>query len=135
MHGPFAQFAFSLTLRDASFVALAAITLMVGFSFDPPLALVIGAHVALMFSLFLLYRVTVLTDERMKRTELWRVLEPHERPRGDFALVLAHDRLEEVLLRFSKRPPAWPARCFVVHRDVGAGARDRVELRRVLPVH
>ena len=97
-----AQFAFSLTLRDASFVTLAAITLMVGFSFDPPLALVIGAHVALMFSLFLLYRVTVLTDERMKRTELWRVLEPHERPRGDFALVLAHDRLEEVLLRFSK---------------------------------
>ncbi|HKY87422.1 MAG TPA: hypothetical protein VJL90_11735 [Pseudorhodoplanes sp.] len=98
----FAQFAFSLTLRDASFVALAAFTLMVGFSFDPPLALAIGAHVALMFSLFLLYRVTVLTDERMKRTELWRVLEPHERPRGDFALVLAHDRLEEVLLRFSK---------------------------------
>jgi hypothetical protein len=97
-----AQFAFSLTLRDASFVALAAFTLMVAFSFDPPLALVIGAHVALMFSLFLLYRVTVLTDERMKRTELWRVLEPHERPRGDFALVLAHDRLEEVLLRFSK---------------------------------
>ena len=97
-----AQFAFSLTLRDASFVALAATTLMVGFSFDPPLALVIGAHVALGFSLFLLYRVTVLTDERMKRTELWRVLEPHERPRGDFALVLAHDRLEEVLLRFSK---------------------------------
>jgi hypothetical protein len=98
----FAQFAFSLTLRDASFVALAAFTLMVAFSFDPPLALVIGAHVALIFSLFLLYRVTVLTDERMKRTELWRVLEPDERPRGDFALVLAHDRLEEVLLRFSK---------------------------------
>lgn len=98
----FAQFAFSLTLRDASFVALAAFTLMVGFSFDPPLALAIGAHVALIFSLFLLYRITVLTDERMKRTELWRVLEPHERPRGDFALVLAHDRLEEVLLRFSK---------------------------------
>ena len=98
----FAQFAFSLTLRDASFVALAATTLMVGFSFDPPLALVIGAHVALIFSLILLYRVTRLTDERMKRTEPWRVLEPHERPRGDFALVLAHDRLEEVLLRFSK---------------------------------
>jgi hypothetical protein len=98
----FAQFAFSLTLRDASFVALAAVTLMVAFSFDPPLALVIGAHVALIFSLFLLYRVTVLTDERMKRTELWQVLEPDERPRGDVALVLAHDRLEEVLLRFSK---------------------------------
>lgn len=57
---------------------------------------------ALIFSLLLLYRVTVLTDERVKRTEPWRVLEPHERPRGDFALAIAHDRLEEVLLRFSK---------------------------------
>ncbi len=31
----FAQFAFSTALRDASFVALAAVTLMVGFSFNP----------------------------------------------------------------------------------------------------
>ena len=75
---------------------------MVGFSFNPPLALVIGAHIALGFSLFLLYRVTVLTDERMKRTEPWRELEPHERPRGDVALANARDGLEEVLLRFSK---------------------------------
>lgn len=98
----FAQFAFSTTLRDASFVALAAITLMIGFSFNPPLALVIGAHIALIFSLALLYRVTTLTEDRVKRTEAWRVLEPHERPDGDFALAAAHDRLEEVLLRFSK---------------------------------
>lgn len=98
----FAQFAFSTALRDASFVALAAVTLMVGFSFNPPLALVVGAHVALIFSLLLLYRVAVLTDERVKRTEPWRVLEPHERPRGDLALAIARDRLEEVLLRFSK---------------------------------
>jgi hypothetical protein len=98
----FAQFAFSTALRDASFVALAAVTLMVGFSFNPPLALVIGAHVALIFSLLLLYRVTILTDERVKRTEAWRGLEPHERPHGDSALAIAHDRLEEVLLRFSK---------------------------------
>jgi hypothetical protein len=98
----FAQFAFSTALRDASFVALAAVTLMVGFSFNPPLALVIGAHIALIFSLLLLYRVTILTDERVKRTEAWRELEPDERPRGDFALAVAHDRLEEVLLRFSK---------------------------------
>jgi hypothetical protein len=98
----FAQFAFSTALRDASFVALAAVTLMVGFSFNPPLALVIGAHIALIFSLLLLYRVTLLTDERVKRTEAWRVLEPNERPHGDFALAIAHDRLEDVLLRFSK---------------------------------
>jgi hypothetical protein len=110
----FAQFAFSLTLRDASFVALAALTLMLGFSFNPPLALVIGAHIALIFSLTLLYRVSLLTDERVRRTEAWRVLEPHERPHGEFALAAAHQRLEEVLLRFAKTSAGVACTLFVL---------------------
>ena len=71
-----------------------------------------------MFCLFLLYRVTVLTDERMKRTEALAGAEPHERPRGDFALVLAHDRLEEVLLRFSKTAAGVAGTCFRCPRNV-----------------
>lgn len=110
----FAQYAFSVTARDASFVALAATTLMVGFSFNPPLALVIGAHIALLFSLVLLYRVTVLTDERIKRTEPWRGLEPEERPRGDFALPRARVLLEETLLRFSKSAAGIACTLFVL---------------------
>jgi hypothetical protein len=98
----FAEFAFSATARDAIFVALTAMPAMVGFSFDPALALAIGAHAALGFCLFLLYRVTILTDERVTKTEPWRGLAPHERPRGDVALAIAHERLENVLLRFSK---------------------------------
>jgi hypothetical protein len=98
----FAQYAFSATARDAIFVGLTAMPAMVGFSFDPPLALAIGAHVALGFCLFLLYRITILTDERMPQTEPWRGLSPHERPRGDVALTIAHDRMEDVLLRFAK---------------------------------
>lgn len=114
----FAQYAFAVNFRDASFVALAAMTLMVGFSFNPPLALAIGAHVALIFSLFLLHRVTVLTDERVRRTEPWRGLEPHERPRGDSALAIAHDRLEEVLLRFSKSSAGVACTLFILSLGV-----------------
>jgi hypothetical protein len=110
----FAKFAFAVTFRDASFVALAAMTLMVGFSFNPPLALAIGAHIALGFSLFLLYRVTILTDERMKRAGPWRELEPHERPRGDAALAKARDGLEEVLLRFSKSAAGTACTLFIL---------------------
>jgi hypothetical protein len=98
----FAQYAFSVVLRDAIFVSLTVVPAMVGFSFNPPLAIAIGAHVALAFSLFLLFRVTILTDERVKRTEAWRDLTPRERPQGDVALAMAHDELEYVLLRFSK---------------------------------
>jgi hypothetical protein len=109
-------------------VGLAALTLMVGFSFDPPLALVIGAHIALIFSLLLLYRVTRLSEERMTRTETWRVLEPHERPQGNWALRAARDRLEEVLLQFSNRSAGVACTLFVLslgisilHRAAGLG--------------
>ncbi len=119
----FAQFSFAVAFRDASFVGLTGVTLMVGFSFDPPLALAIGAHIALMFSLFLLYRVTVLTDERVKRTEPWRELAPHERPRGDFALAIAHNRLEEVLLRFSKSSAGVACTLFVLSLGISILSR------------
>lgn len=98
----FAQYALSTTLRDASFVALTAAMLMVGFSFDPPLALHIGAQVALIFCLFLLHRASALTAPRVARSEVWRGLEPHERPRGEYALVQAQERLQQILLRFAK---------------------------------
>ncbi len=124
----FAQFAYSTILRDASFVALAAATLMVGFSFNPPLALVIGAHIALIFSLILLYRVTILTEAHVRRSEAWRGLEPHERPRGDFALAIARERLEEAaaLLQNVGRRRLHPP---------GIVARRLVELSRGVWVH
>lgn len=98
----FAEFAFSTLARDASFVALAAATLMVGFSFDPPLALNLGAQIALIFCLFLLHRVSILNEERLRRSEVWRGLQPHERPRDGQALVRATGELQYTLLRFAK---------------------------------
>lgn len=79
---PFARFAFFTMARDASFVALAAGTLMVGYSFEPPLAFTIGATVALIFSIGLLVRSYFLTEERLLRSEVWRALRPDERPAG-----------------------------------------------------
>ena len=79
---PFARFAFFTMVRDTSFVALAAGTLMVGYSFEPPLAFTIGATVALIFSIGLLVRSYFLTEERLLRSEVWRALRPDERPAG-----------------------------------------------------
>jgi hypothetical protein len=99
---PFGRFAFFTTARDASFVAVAGLTLMVAFSFDPALAFYIGAHVALIFSLVLIFRVMRLTEEHVTHTEPWRVLTPAERPAGEEGRRRARERLEEVLLRFAK---------------------------------
>jgi hypothetical protein len=98
----FVRFSFEITFRDASFVALTALVLMFAFSFDLPVALALGAHVFLAFSLFLLFRVMRLTTDRLRRTEPWRGLEPRERPQGDHALARARDGMQDVLLRFSQ---------------------------------
>ena len=77
---PCARFAFFTLARDSAFVALAAGTLMVGFSFEPPLAFTIGATVALIFSIGLLARGYFLTEERFLRSEAWRALRPERAP-------------------------------------------------------
>ena len=100
--GAFRRFAFAIAARDASFVALAAATLMLAFSFAPALSLNIGANIALVFAIGLLLRAACLTDKRIDRTEAWRTLKPQERPVGDAGRRLARDDLQEVLLRFAK---------------------------------
>lgn len=100
--GAFRRCAVAITARDAMFVAIAAATLMVAFSFAPALALNIGANVALAFAIGLLLRAACLSDERVVRTEAWRSLEPGERPADNIGRRLARDDLQDVLLRFAK---------------------------------
>jgi hypothetical protein len=99
---PFRRFAFFTVARDAGFVTLAAATLMLAFSFEPPLAFKIGATVALVFSIGLLLRSYLLTEERFLNSEAWRALRPNERPIGHHEQHLARAQLEELLLRFAK---------------------------------
>jgi hypothetical protein len=99
---PCRSFAFYTLARDASFVAVAAVTMMVAASFEPAMAFKIGATVALTFSLALLARLFFLTDERFRRSEAWRALRPDERPAGEDGPKFARAQLEELILRFAK---------------------------------
>jgi hypothetical protein len=99
---PFRKLALFTVARDAAFVALAASMWMVGFSFDPALALGIGANVTLLFSLVLIVRALRLNEERIIKVEAWRALDPNERPEGEQGRRLACQHLEELMLRFAK---------------------------------
>jgi hypothetical protein len=99
---PCRSFAFYTLARDASFVAVAATTMMVAASFEPALAFKIGATVSLIFSLVLLARSYFLTDERFRRSEAWRSLLPDERPPGEGGRQFARAQFEELMLRFAK---------------------------------
>ena len=99
---PCRSFAFYTLARDASFVALAAATMMVAVSFEPALAFKVGATVSLVFSLVLLARIHFLTDERFRHCEAWRALRPEERPAGEDGRQFARAQFEELMLRFAK---------------------------------
>ncbi|MEP7029312.1 MAG: hypothetical protein ABI830_00095 [Pseudolabrys sp.] len=99
---PFRRFAFFTVARDASFVTLAATLLMLAFSFEPPLAFKVGATVALIFSLGLLVRRYLLTEERFLRSEAWTLVSPEQRPIGDREQEMAQAQFGVLLLRFAK---------------------------------
>jgi hypothetical protein len=99
---PFRRLAQFTVARDASFFALAGSTLMVGFSFQLPLALVIGANVALLFSLCLILRASLMSEERVTRTEAWRVLPRDQRPAGEGGRQWACGDLKWMWLRYAK---------------------------------
>ena len=108
----FARFAFFTIARDASCGALAAGILMFAYSFDPPLALVIGASIAMFFTAVMLVRAFFLTEHRVVSTEPWLVMQPEERPVGDAGRRLCprpagdHDAR-----RRQDRPPASRPSC------------------------
>jgi hypothetical protein len=98
----FARLAYVTIARDAGCSALAAGILMVAYSFDPPLALVIGASVAMFFTAVMLVRAFVLTEDKVVATEPWLVMEPEQRPVGDAGRAYASDRLQTLLLSAAK---------------------------------
>jgi hypothetical protein len=109
---PFRQLAEQTLARDASFVALAGIVLMVAFSFEPPTAFKSGGTVALMFAAGQVFRASRLTDDGVHRLEAWRFLDPGERPAGDSGRRWARDSFEELLLRAAKTAAAIAIGCF-----------------------
>jgi hypothetical protein len=97
---PFRRLAFFTLARDASFVALAIATLMVGFSFMPWLAFGIGANVALLYAIVLMIRAGLLTDRRITRVEAWKLLRQSDDGAPD--PLRARDTMRDLLLRFAR---------------------------------
>ena len=78
---PFRRLAEQIVARDAGFVALAGITLMIAFSFEPPTAFKSGGTVALVFAVGQILRASRLTDDGVDRVEAWRFREASRRQR------------------------------------------------------
>jgi hypothetical protein len=119
---PFRQLAAQTVARDASFVALAGVVLMLALSFEPSTAFKSGGTVALFFAVGQVVRASRLTDDGMRHVEAWRFLDPNERPVGESGRRWARDNLEEVLLRAAKAASAIAIACYCIALFAGAVA-------------
>jgi hypothetical protein len=99
---PFGETVFCLLMWRAFLVALITVVFVVTRSFELVVICLIGANVALLFSLGLIVWNSRLDDEGIVRTEAWRLLPPDQRPAGPAGRCWARRTLGELALRFAK---------------------------------
>jgi|SRR5262245_15396810 len=102
----FNEKAFYLLVWRAVLVALVGLVLVVTGTVELATALLVGANIALLFSVGLIAWTCQLDEERIIRTEAWRMLLPGERPAGRIGRQCALSNLAEMAFRFAKASSA-----------------------------
>ncbi|MGA7407715.1 MAG: hypothetical protein WBW67_23455 [Pseudolabrys sp.] len=105
MH-PFSEKAFYLLVWRAILATIITVVLMVTRSFELAAAFLIGANVALLFSVGLIAWKSQLDEEHIVLTEAWRALQAGEQPAGEAGRRWAVNNLVELTLRFAKASSA-----------------------------
>ena len=98
----FDENAFFLLVWRAILVALVGVVLLLTHPIELAVALLAAGNIALVFSLVLMACAASLTEDRVARSEAWRLLPPAERPCGVGGRRWACNRLKEQMLRFAK---------------------------------
>jgi hypothetical protein len=87
--------------RGCGFTALAIVTFMIGLAGNVPVSLKAGGILCLITSIVLLTRAYQAPNRPYKRTELWLMLEPENRPQAAMAQTLIGEALKQVYLTFA----------------------------------
>lgn len=87
--------------RACGFAGLAIGTFMIGMISEPPLALRVGGVLTLLACFVLILKASLATKVPYKRTEVWLLLDPSERPQPSIAQQVIGRTLRYVYLRFA----------------------------------
>ncbi|MDP3255795.1 MAG: hypothetical protein Q8S58_12070 [Bosea sp. (in: a-proteobacteria)] len=87
--------------RGCGFAGLAIICFMIGLAGYPDVAMQTGAILMMATAAVLVVKADVAVRRPYKRTELWVLLPPSERPRAEFAQQLIGGALREIYRRFA----------------------------------
>ncbi len=92
--------------RACGFGSVAILTLMVGLSDRMHVALKAGGYATLLMAAILVLKAWRAGEKPYKRTELWLMLEPTERPRASVAQRVLGGVLRDAFLLFAYRSTA-----------------------------
>lgn len=87
--------------RGCGFAALAIVTFMFGMAGNIPSAFKAGGILTLITSLILLFRGWQAPSKPYKRTEVWMMLEPEDRPQAALAQTIIGETLKQTYLTFA----------------------------------
>lgn len=107
------QLAHASVARACGFGMLAIATFMLGLSAEFALALRAGGYSCLLMSFILIAMSWRAHSKPYKRTELWLMLEPSERPQPAVAQMIISAARREAFLDFALRS-AWLAAALLV---------------------
>jgi hypothetical protein len=108
------QLAHFSVARGCGFGLLAIATLMVGLSGEFAIALRAGGYLCLVMCLVLISLAWRAPGAPYKRTELWIMLEPEERPHAAIAQQVIGSLLRDIYLRFALRAAVLSASLLVM---------------------
>jgi len=100
--------------RACGFAGLAIFCFMIGTAGYPVIALKSGAVGMMLCAAVLLIKAQLSERKPYKRTELWLLLEPNERPDTRFAQQLIGSAMREVYLRFTRYFAVGGFACFAL---------------------
>ena len=98
----FCRVAFLDLAWRASLGTASALGLMYVYRADPPTALMIGAHVAMLFAAVMIVYASLLTERSVEYSDPWLELAPHERPSDNRARRRASAFFAWLMLRFAR---------------------------------
>jgi hypothetical protein len=100
--------------RACGFAGLGIFCFMVGLAGYPVVALNSGAILMMATAAILVIKAELSPRTPYTRTELWIILEPHERPGAEFAQQLIGNTLRGIFMRFARYFARGGVFCFLV---------------------
>lgn len=101
-----AELALLSVARGCGFAALGILVLFIGLSTDLVLALKSAGYLTLLACSVLLLNATLAFRQPYRRTELWVMLKPDERPSADVAQSMISAALRDAYLEFARHAAA-----------------------------